>query len=233
MNVSRILRHAQHKPLSLPGVKGYDYPMVTVSELEHRRSPGELREFVDFVNKSVRADESERHRGILKRGLYKEFLDEIVPLSHFCELAYPESYKIQWVHGNQGYDALVFNEAGQEVDRVEITTPHDGSAKAQDAQRIVTRGHGKFDIGTPGDLFVPLLPHVLSVCRKKALKDYSDCTLVIAIKPLSPYQSFDSDYEKTLKTLVGEMAQIPLRAKRIFLLCSSDGLPDRLEHIHS
>lgn len=198
--------------------------MVTASEMTRRRSPGALRTFVDGIKESERANDSERHRGILKEGLNKEFLDEIVPLSCFSVLAYAESYEVQLVLGNQGYDALVFNETGQEVDRVEITTPHDGVAKAQDAKLVVTRGYGKVHVGTPGDDFIALLPYVLCTCRKKAQKDYGDCTLVVAVAPLPPFPSFELQYEKRIETLAGEMAQIKFKAKRVFLLI----LPDRL-----
>ncbi|MBI2888125.1 MAG: hypothetical protein HYY02_13105 [Chloroflexi bacterium] len=184
--------------------------MVTASEMEQQRSPGTLRTFVDGLIESVRADDSERHRDILKEGRYKVVLEELVPLSRFSVLAYPESYKIQLVLGNQGYDALVFNETGQEVDRVEITTPHDGVAKAQNAKLVVTRGYGKVHVGTPGDDFDALLPHVLSTRRNKAQKDYSDCTLVIAIAPLPPFPSFESQYEKQIETRLNDMFSDPL-----------------------
>ena len=139
-------------------------------------------------------------------------------------LPYPESYEVQLVLGNQRYDAKVFNETDQVVDRVEITTPQDGKAKAQDRELVVTRGYGKVHVGTPGDDFDALLPLVLSTCRKKAQKDYSDCTLVVAITPLPPFTSFESQYEKQIETLAGEMAQIAFNAKNVFILI----LPDRL-----
>jgi hypothetical protein len=50
-----------------------------------------------------------------------------MPLGSFSVWAYPENYKIKPILGNQGYDALVYNDKGQEVDRVEITRPHDGA----------------------------------------------------------------------------------------------------------
>ena len=55
--------------------------MITSSEVEQPRSPSGLREFMIRLKEAVQADESERHRGIQKKGLYKQFLDELVPLS--------------------------------------------------------------------------------------------------------------------------------------------------------
>lgn len=204
------------------------HEMITSSEMEQRRSPAALREFVIRFKEMVRADEFERHRGIQKKGLYKQFLDEIVPLSCFAVLAYPESHEVQMILGNQRYDALVFSESGAEVDRVEITAPHDGAAAAMDAKQVVSLGYGQIHCGSPGSDFAALFPHVLASCRKKARKDYSDCTLVVAIEPMVPFASFKVKYEKQMEALASEISQIEFKAKRVFLLI----LPDRLVRIY-
>jgi hypothetical protein len=203
--------------------------MIQSSEFERRRSPSQLRKFVERLKESARGDDVERHLGILKKGAYKEFLYELVPLSCFAVLAYPGGYEVQLVLGNQGYDALVFDEVGREVDRVELTAPHDGGAAAQNAALVVDRGFGKVSVGKPGDDFDALVEHVLATCRKKARKDYRDYTLVVAIAPLPPFAGFEDRYECQVASLVGQMSEIDFKAKRIFLLI----LPDRLEAVHA
>ncbi len=203
--------------------------MITFPELEQPRSPSDLRKFVVQLVETVKASESERHRGILKEGLYKKFLDELIPLSRFAICAYPGSYKVQLVLGNQGYDALVFSETGKEVDRIEITIPHDGDAKAKDARLIVDRGYGQIHVGEPGDDFDALFPHVLATCQKKAQKDYGDCTLVVTVAPMPPFQSFEPRYEKQIESLVQELSKIKFKAKRVFLLV----LPDKVFDVAS
>ena len=198
--------------------------MITYSEMQQQRSPQALRDYVVGLKDAVRADEAERRLGILKEGLYKEFLDEMVPLSIFALQTYPEHYRIQLVLGNQGYDALVFDEVGKEVDRVEMTIPHDGNAEAKDAKLVISRGYGQVKIWIPGDDFDALFPHVLTACQKKAAKDYSDCTLVIAVELLPPFASFESKYEKQIEGLVSKMTKMRFKAKRVFLLV----LPDRV-----
>jgi len=203
--------------------------MITSSELEQRRSPAALREFVVRLKAAVNANEFERHCGHLKKGLYKQFLDEIIPLSRFAILAYPENYEVQPVLGNQGYDALVFDELGAEVDRVEITTPHDGTAEAKDAKLVVSQGIGSVSVYNPGDEVTVLFPHVIKTCLKKALNDYSNCTLVVAIAPSPPFEitSHMEQYDKQITTLASEISKIRFKAKRVFLLV----LPDRLVNI--
>lgn len=203
--------------------------MIQSSEFGRRRSPRQLRESVEQLKETVRGDDIERHRGILKKGAYKQFLEELVPLSYFAVLAYPDDYGVQYVLGNQGYDALVFDEVGREVDRVELTAPHDGRAAGHDAALVVERGFGKVSVGKPGDDFDALVEHVLTTCRRKAQKDYGDCTLVVAIAPLPSFARFEDRYERQVASLVGQLSQTDFKAKRVFLLI----LPDRLEAVHA
>jgi hypothetical protein len=198
--------------------------MITPSLIEQRRSPRALRDFVVELKKAVKANEAERHCGIRKKGLYKKFLDEIVPLSLFALQVYPENHEIQPVLGNQGYDALVFNEVNKEVDRIEMTIPHDGSAAAKDARVVIEQGYGQVQVGYPGDDFDSLFPLVLATCRKKSIINYYNCTLVVAIVPMSPFKSFEAQYEKRIVVLASEMAKIRFKAKRVFLFV----LPDRV-----
>ncbi len=203
--------------------------MIQSSEFERRRSPRQLREFVEGLKETVRSDDVERHLGILKRGLYKQFLEELVPLSCFAVLVYPDNYGVQAVLGNQGYDALVFDEVGREVDRVELTAPHDGRAAAQNDALVVGRGFGKVTVGNPGDDFDARVKHVLTTCRNKAQKDYGDSTLVVTIEPLSPFAGFEDRYDRQVASLVDQMSKIDFNSKRTFLLI----LPDRLEAVHA
>lgn len=152
----------------------------------------------------------------------------MVPLSIFAQKFYLENYEIQPILGNQGYDALVFDEKGIEVDRVEMTTPHDGTYDAKDAKLVVERGYSKVKIGTPGDDFDALFPIVLSICQKKAIKDYTDCTLVVSISPMPPFESFKEKFEDQISSLSSKMAEIRFKAKKVFLLV----LPDRIVKIY-
>ena len=201
--------------------------MTTFSEMERPRSPGNLREFVVRVIEDVRADQVERRCGLLKKGPYKKFLEELVPLSHFGVWAYPDDHKIRWIYGNQGYDALVYNKTGDEVDRIEITSPHDGAKRAADSKQIVEKGRTRTQIGYPGDAFYDLAPRVLAGSRKKAEKDYSDCTLVVAIVTDPPFQTPENvaHHEEQTKILIRKMEQIWFKAKRGFLL-SHPGIGD-------
>lgn len=202
--------------------------IISKEEFQKKRSPSDLLDFVEQLKQTVQADKHERHQGAQKEGLYKQFLDELIPLSYFAILKYDDSYKIEPVLGSQGYDARVFNEKGEEIDRIEITIPHDGAAEATDAKRVVSRGYGQTYVGDPGEDFDTLFPHVIEVCRKKGQKDYSDCKLVVAISPMPPFESYEVRYVQQVEELVREMTQIKFKAKGVFLLI----LPDKLYELN-
>lgn len=172
----------------------------------------------------VRANPEEFAFGMTRKGLYKEFLDEIGPLSQYAVKAYPPTYAIQPVLGNQRYDAIVYNDSGTKVDRLELTWPRDGAEAAIDARLVSKRGFGRAKVGKPGDDIDALLPQVLKTCRDKAQKDYGDCTLVIILDVLSPFPGFEGAHEKKLQTMVSAISDIKFKAKRVVLFV----LPNRV-----
>lgn len=200
-----------------------------LSRLEEPRSPRKLQELVEEIRVRVGTDQSKLHAGLKKEGRYKQFLEEIVPLSRFASLAYSESERVQWVPGNQGYDALVLDSRDCEVDRIEVTTPIDGRAEAEDARLVASRGYGKATVGKPTEDFAALLPRIVETCQNKSTKDYGNCTLVIAVAPLPPFVGFERQYEVQLEKTVEAIAKIEFRAKRVFLLV----LPDCLVQIRA
>lgn len=159
---------------------------------------------------------------MLKKGYYTEFLDEIRPLAHFAQQQYPETYQIEPILGNQGYDVIVYDDFGKECERLELTRPHDGAAVATDAALVVERGYGEVSISQPGNEFERLVPVVASTCKNKALKDYNDCTLVIYISPEPPFRGFESRFADTLNRLITLLTSITFKAKRVVLFLHPD-----------
>jgi hypothetical protein len=191
--------------------------MLSKDELQIRRSPGELRAFAECVRSRVRASPSEFALGMTKAGLYKEFIDEILPLSHFAVQAYPSTYSVQPVLGNQGYDAIVYDEFMNEHEKIELTRPHDGAESAADARLVVNEGMGAIKIGHPADDIDAITPFVLDACRKKAIKDYSDCTLVVIVGVEPPYSGFEHVYTEKIACLLKAVSELKFRARRVVL----------------
>ena len=80
--------------------------MISVEDLEIKRSPEKLNEFVQSTFGAIRSDGSTRKTARLRQPPFKELIEEIYPLSVFCNLKYKgKSVKCCPVIGNQGYDA--------------------------------------------------------------------------------------------------------------------------------
>lgn len=201
--------------------------MISKRDLQTPRTPSELSAYVLRLKETVRTDPEEFKKALLKEQLYKEFLDELVPLSCFALLEYPEDHLIELVLGNQGHDAIVYDADKTEVDRVELTCPQNGREKAMNRRRVVERGFSEVQVGEPGFDFEALIPHVLKTCQAKALKVYRECSLVVAIEPMHPFEGFEQAFDYKVGELVSQMRKIEFQAKRVYLLL----LPNRLERV--
>lgn len=202
--------------------------MLDPVEFQKIRSPSDMRAFIEQEREKVCSDPEDFRRGLLKQGLHKEFLDELVSISWFAILAYPETFKVMPVLGNQAYDAVVYDQTGSEVDRIEMTHPHDGADSAEDVRLVIQRHFGNVHVGVPGQDFEESTKFVLDTCHKKARKDYSKCSLVISIEPMKPFSAFVHQYDAQVVRLLDQISHIKFNAKRVFLLI----LPNRLEEVH-
>jgi len=190
-----------------------------------------------MLRDAASVDPEERTDAYSHKGLYKQFVDEVLPLSDFVLLQYPENCSIEPVLGNQGYDAIVYDCHGQECDRIEIKKPHDGAERAEDGRLVLERGFGNVHVGRPGDELRPLIPFARATCRDAALRDYSDCTLLIVLPVLEPpgIAEFQQRFEQELATLATQVCGLlatqkpAFRPKRTFLFVP----PQRLVQVSS
>jgi hypothetical protein len=186
--------------------------------LKKTRSPLGLHQFVRRRFNKIRKDRGERHKAMQRRGIYKVFTDEIIPLSIFVLKVYPNTYRVKPVLGNQGYDAIIMDEKEQIVDFVEITCPQDGQRKADDANKTVSRGYGNIHVYSPCENIDRLSKFIYFTCQKKAQKDYSNCTLVLVIDFDPPFPEHRRLCSKKLERLAEQIKSIRFKAKRVFLL---------------
>ncbi len=194
--------------------------MITKEDIETERTPNGLRQFVTTIKSKISNCEQERHRGILKEGIYKVFVDEIIPLSLFCLNIYPDNYKILPKIGNQGYDAIVKDENGKIFEHLELTAPHDGRKAANDAKLTVERGFVNTSIRNynSGSDLKDMFSIIMEVCKKKAKKDYSDCSLVIVIDFSPPFEEEKTKYVQLVKELEKKILKMKFNVKKIYLL---------------
>ena len=190
---------------------------LTAADLETPRTPAELRAFVENVRTIVRASRTEFELGMAKQGCYKVFLDEVEPLCNFAEVVYPPDYKVQPGLGNQGYDAIVLDAEGNQVDMVEFAKPHDGAAAAASARQVVARGYSDMQICDPADVLGELMPLFETTSKAKSLKDYSDVTVVFVLAAPPALHGIEASFERQVERLRAIIAANAFKAKRVFL----------------
>ena len=191
--------------------------MIKKEDIETERSISEFRSFVTALKSKVSNCKEERYKGVLKKGLYKEFLDEIAPLSLFCIKHYPDNHRITPIIGNQGYDAVVRDIYGNIVDYLEITSPCDGFKEAKNSKLVVEKGIGEIKIYDLGDPFKDLFPFIINSCKRKATKDYSNCCLIINIDFTPPFEKEIPICRSLIIKLEEEIHKIKFRAKKVYL----------------
>ncbi len=202
-------------------MKGLITQLITREDIEKPRTPRGLRQFVCYRRKKVRAQTTERHALIQRKGIYNVFIKEIVPLSIFALKAYPNTCYVEPILSNQAYDAIVRDTHGHIIDYVELTFPDDWEAEAKDAKLIVSLEYGKCDVYPPGEDIERLCKFIQYVCLKKAKNDYSNCTLVIVIIVIDFWpapKQFRHLYSHKIKQVLTQVQSISFKAKRVFLL---------------
>lgn len=190
--------------------------MIIKRDIEIERTPNELRQFVITIKSKVNNCKQERHRGMLKKGIYKVFVDEIIPLSLFCIKIYPDNYKISPKLGNQGYDAIVKDENGKIFEHLELTAPHDGRKAANEAKLAVERGYGNPLVYSPGSDLKDMFSIIMETFEKKLKKEYSDCSLVIVIDFSPPFEEGKTIYVQLLKELEEKILKKIFTVKKIY-----------------
>jgi hypothetical protein len=205
------------RPLNRDIKHGYQCMPLAASDLEKPRTPAQLRAFVEKVRASVRANRADFELGMAKQDYYKEFLDEVEPLCYFAEVAYPADHKVQPVLGNQGFDAIVFDAQGREVDKVEFAKPHDGAASAARARQVVARGHSDLHICDYTEVLNEFMPFFEVTGKDKSLKDYSGVTVVFVLAAPPALVGVESVFERQIERLKAIIAENKFKAKRVFL----------------
>lgn len=192
--------------------------LIVKDEIEKTRSPRGLRQFVMRRITQICRLTNERHDALRKKGIYKVFSDEIIPLSIFCLKTYPNTYTVQPVIGNQGYDAIVRDEKWNIYDHIELTLPHDGLSAANNARLVVERGHSEIDMYRPGENLNRMFSLILKACQNKSIKDYSNCSLVVCLNFSPPFPKHKKVYLSSINKLIDEIRDISFHARKVYLL---------------
>jgi len=187
------------------------------NELEVPRTPKEMHDYFYQVFDAVQNNESLQKDALLKKGLWKKFLEEFYPLycfsqSRFCE----KDSKLNIILGNQGYDAILKNSDGSKK-IFEITSFINGEKDHKNALKM----------NKDGILFINTLSEavhdnykkkIIQNLNKKSLKDYNDINLLLVIDTSLYFEVIDRDSSDFINELIDEIKKIKFSFREIFLL---------------
>jgi hypothetical protein len=192
--------------------------MITNEQIERRRTVAEIRQFVAEVRVAVESDPDEIQKALKKVGLYKMFVDEVMPLAlaadHICHCT---DY-LEPVCGNQGHDVVIYDAMGNFKSKIEIAKPYKGDVNAEDVKLLDQRGFGNIKIHNIGEGLTEIAAHILATAKKKALKDYSDCILLLVGAMAPPFDCELAPLEKAADLLKIELQSIRYNAKKVVLV---------------
>lgn len=191
--------------------------VLTSKDLQSPRTHPELRAFVENVRAIVKATPEEFAKGMKKQGCYKEFLDEVEPLCDFAEAIYPADYVVQPILGNQGCDAVVYDDQGREFDRIEFAKPYAGAAAAVKARQVIARGYSDIDVCDWKEILDDFMPYFEKTAKAKSLKDYSGVSVVFVLSAPPALPGLEQVFESKIERLRGIIATQNFNAKRVFL----------------
>lgn len=172
----------------------------------------------------------ERARARLKSDVYRWYRDEIMPLADFaCTFYFNDDVIVKPINGNQGYDAVIYNEDGKIRTKIELCVPHDGKSDFRQAKNINSRGYGDAWRGSPGDEIRQLRNVIVQSAENKSRKDYSKCVLAIIIKCPQIHEEFRDRYLDELNELYVILCQFNYKCDEVYLFCDSVGYLKRLK----
>lgn len=95
-------------------------------DIQEIRTPDELSQWLATLFGNLETARGGKEAVRLRKGLCKELVEEVFPLSKWANLVYPgnNEIKLEPVLGNQNYDALIHGGASEI--RVEVTQAHEG-----------------------------------------------------------------------------------------------------------
>lgn len=201
---------------------------MTKENLQRPRTAKELREFLDQTFEAIRQDKNARNSARARKGLYKPLIEELWPLSWYFENKYRDhpDYRLKLQLGNQGFDAIVLDEQGEEIERMEATWPIDGHKHAETVRLLNEKGHAPSEVyNDPLVKLREVFEHTLRGAKKKAIRDYKmikgHSSLVLVVDPVPYYHPEISEHRSEVERFVTDLSAIEYQVDEVVLLLPS------------
>jgi hypothetical protein len=229
------------EPIPNNCTEAIDMTFISEAEMTAKYAPKAFAGWFNARCKSIIQDDVGKVALRMREGLCKKFIEEIYPLKMLAEFEFMDrdDVVIQWINGNQNYDALIFSSTF--IHKIEITNAVDeidyyrrwminevGWAPL-DKSRIEKRGNknagnmrieakqgSAMDIGTFFDTQIELVNKAID---KKESKDYETGTSLLVMFDDFGFQHLRFAY-KTLNNLAKEKSLEIRKFSRLYLIGS-------------
>ena len=198
--------------------------MVTKEDLQEKRTPNDLCEFVETTFATIKSDKETKEIARLKKGLYKELIEEVYPFSIFCKLKY-NGYEVLCgpVIGNQGYDAIIESSSGTQLEIVELTWPIDGQKQHFQSVQLNVKGYSDTEVWDYNDdsKRKELIERIIKTAEGKALKDYEteEGASLVFVLNIAPYFGMtEVENKEDIELLKTKLKAIKFKVNSVYLL---------------
>lgn len=200
--------------------------MLTREALQVPRAPKQLSLYLAEVFTSIRRNTSARHAAQSRKGLYKQLIEELWPISWYFERKYYDtSFRLKLKLGNQPFDAEIIDDRNQLVEQIEISWPINGRRHAGIVEELNRKGYGGFETyEDPLEKIREVFEFTITGAHKKAVRDYrSEMQSTLAlIVDLSPYYDRENDaHQYELERLTAALSEITYRVNNVVLLVAN------------
>jgi hypothetical protein len=193
--------------------------MVSDDELYKARTLQELDDFLHITKKSVVTDPEEIKKARLKKGNYKKYLEELVPLFLYGKHKYASEnmlkYKLE--KGNQAYDAIVFHDK-ETIEIIEFTSPIDGKAEHKKALQLNKNGFSEVITYWNTEEQEIVKERIVKKAKDKAIKTYNGKNLIILFDPFPYFELNDINDIKMIYQIVEELKCITYSADMVYMM---------------
>ncbi|TYS51341.1 hypothetical protein FZD51_03760 [Bacillus infantis] len=184
-----------------------------------------MKQYFEMKKHIINSDEEFIHLARLKKGRFKEFLEEFYPLYCFSQSRFCDgNSQLSIIIGNQEFDGSLIQPDGKEK-RIEISSYIDGAWQFKDAQRINQRGYGEIRFGDTNDLesrALEYLEKIIVNIKKKSKKNYTGTTMLFVVDTTDYFEAFYNSSTSFIERLKQEVRKIDFLADEIYLLVLND-----------
>lgn len=198
--------------------------MISKEDLQKPRTPSELKQYREQIFAMIRQDKEIIKAARLRQGLYKNLIEEFYPFSMYCDHKYRGAdVSCEIVIGKQGYDGIIKDRSGGEIEYVEITWPIDGHKEKAAMRLLNDRGYTNIEVQDVDydSERQAIINRIIEKARDKALKDYTfnvTSSLIILIDIYPHFFLDNPHHQKELDNLIVQLRHIPFKVKSVYLI---------------